>query len=112
MNITLCQSCPLGQSAFRGQLEQALIAAGLQAQVTGVDCMSGCARPSTIAFRSAGKTAYLFGDLAANDLPGLVAFARLYAESTDGNFADARVLGGLRAKAIARIPGDSAANGR
>lgn len=67
--------------------------------------MSGCTRKSTIAFRAPDKTAYLFGDLTADDLPDLVTFARLYAASPDGNLADARPLGALRMKAIARIPG-------
>ena len=52
-----------------------------------------------------GKTAYLFGDLTAADLPDLLTFARAYAASPDGTFADARPLGTLRTKAIARIPG-------
>ena len=34
-----------------------------------------------------------------------VTFARHYAASPDGSLADARVLGALRMKAIARIPG-------
>ena len=66
--------------------------------------MSGCTRASTIAFRAAGKTAYLFGDMTEDDLPDLITFVQLYAASPDGNFVDARVLGGLRTKAIARIP--------
>jgi len=41
----------------------------------------------------------------AADLPELRQFAELYARSPDGTFADARVLGGLRMKAMARIPG-------
>jgi predicted metal-binding protein len=35
----------------------------------------------------------------------LFIFARHYDASDDGTFADARVLGDLRTKAIARIPG-------
>lgn len=54
--------------------------------------------------RQTGKTAYLFGDLNENDLNDLVYFVDLYAQSSDGNFADARPLGTLREKAIARIP--------
>jgi predicted metal-binding protein len=101
MIITLCSSCALGQSGFASTLQQALP----DATITTTDCMSGCTRPSTIAFRAPGKTAYLFGDLTADDLPQLVTFARLYGESRDGTFTDARVLGPLRMKAIARIPG-------
>jgi predicted metal-binding protein len=104
MNITLCASCILGKSGFDTSLSEALVLAGLSANVTLVDCMSGCSRPSTIAFRAVGKTAYLFGDITAQDLPDLLTFARLYAASPDGTFADARPLGALRSKALARIP--------
>lgn len=105
MKITVCASCALGRAGFAGTLREALSGQGLPAEVATVDCMSGCTRPSTVAFRSPGKTAYLFGDLTPEDLPELLAFARLYAASPDGGFADARVLGALRMKALARIPG-------
>jgi predicted metal-binding protein len=52
-----------------------------------------------------GKVAYLFGDLTPADLPDLVTFAAAYHASCDGTFADARFMGALRTKAIARIPG-------
>ena len=74
-------------------------------EVEGVDCMSGCTRAQTVAFRAPGKVAYLFGDITAADMDELENFSRLYAASPDGTFADARVLGTLRTKAIARIPG-------
>ena len=105
MNILLCTACALGQTGFAVMLTDALHRAGIAAQVRPAGCMSRCARPSTIAFREAGKTAYLFGDLTTADLPDLLVFARMYAASPDGGFADARPLGGLRTKALARIPG-------
>ncbi len=105
MNITLCASCPLGWTGFADALGSALQSAGVAANVAVVDCLSGCTRPSAISFRAAGKTAYLFGDLTPADLPDLVTFARLYRTSPDGAFADARPLGALRTKALARIPG-------
>jgi predicted metal-binding protein len=107
MNITLCHSCDLGQGDFPALLQAALQGAAIMAQVGTTDCMSGCTRASTMAFRSAGKTAYLFGDLTPADLPHLITFAQHYAASPDGNLPDARVLGPLRTKAIARIPGES-----
>lgn len=67
--------------------------------------MSGCTRPSTLAFRAPGKVAYLFGEIGAGDLPDLLTFARLYLASADGALGDARPLGALRTKALARIPG-------
>jgi predicted metal-binding protein len=103
--VTLCSGCDLGRSGFAETARAAFAAAGIVADVRSTDCMSGCARPSTCAFRAAGKTAYLFGDLTADDLADLVTFAKLYAGSPDGNLADARLIGALRTKAIARIPG-------
>ena len=105
MTVTLCQSCALGASGFAERLKPALAEAGIVAEVGGVDCMSGCTRASTIAFRAPGKTAYLFGEITEDDLPHLIAFARLYRDAPDGVLADARPLGPLRMKAIARIPG-------
>ena len=105
MKITLCTSCDLGAGGFATPLAAALAESGIPAEIAGVDCMSGCTRPSTLAFRAPGKTAYLFGDLTAGDIPELVRFVRLYGDSADGTFADARPLGALRLKAVARIPG-------
>lgn len=103
--IILCGSCDLGRGGFAATLANALRQAGLAEEITTVDCMSGCTRPSTIAFRIPGKTAYLFGEVTAADLDDLVAFTHAYSASPDGNLPDARVIGGLRFKAIARIPG-------
>jgi predicted metal-binding protein len=97
--ITICATCPLGQGDFAGKLAFT----GYKVQLT--ECMSGCTKPSTVAFRAAGKTAYLFGEITAEDLPDLTAFAKAYQSSSDGTFADARIFGALRHKAIARIPG-------
>ncbi len=103
--VTVCRSCPAGRDGMAGLLQAAIAKSGLQAEVGVVDCMSGCTRPSTVAFRAEGKTAYLFGDIIAADIPDLLTFIRLYQASADGNFSDARPLGGLREKAVARIPG-------
>ena len=105
MNISLCASCALGRGGFRDRLAAAIAAAGHQAQVALADCLSGCTRPSTLALRAPGKTAYLFGDLTEADLPDLMVLFALYAAAPDGNLADARPLGALRLKALARIPG-------
>jgi predicted metal-binding protein len=102
VTVTLCRSCPAGQNELAVSLRAAI---GEDADLREVDCMSGCTRPSTVAFRAEGKTAYLFGDINEADIPNLVVFLRLYSASLDGNLADARPLGSLREKAIARIPG-------
>jgi predicted metal-binding protein len=100
--VTLCRSCPLGRTGFAEELAQ--VFKDLPLELHQTECMSGCTRPSTLAFRAPGKTAYLFGDLSAADLPDLVTFARAYLASPDGTFPDARPFGELRTKALARIP--------
>lgn len=105
MQIAVCASCPLGKAGFAARLRLATASLPFTTEVADVECMSGCARESTAAFRSPGKVAYLFGDLAEADLADLLAFACHYHASPDGAFADARVLGVLRMKALARIPG-------
>tara|TARA_R110002110_G_scaffold27592_21_gene100131 strand:+ start:4215 stop:4517 length:303 start_codon:yes stop_codon:yes gene_type:complete len=100
VRISVCNSCTQDGGVV-DKIRQALPAL----DVVDVACMSGCARPQTVAFRAAGKVAYLFGDITADDIPDLCNFANLYVSSPDGTFADARILGDLRMKAIARIPG-------
>ena len=97
--ITLCASCPLGQGDFAAQLA----VTGYEVRLT--ECMSGCTKPSTVAFRAAGKTAYLFCEITADDLDDLIIFAKAYQAAADGTFRDARLFGALRHKALARIPG-------
>jgi predicted metal-binding protein len=103
--VTVCRSCPAGRSGLASAIRTAIEAAGLAMRVSEVDCMSGCTRPSTVAVRAPGKTAYLFGDASEADVPNLIVFLKLYDASADGNLADARPIGALREKALARIPG-------
>lgn len=100
MKLFVCTTCTEDSLVF---LEKARV--GLpNLTIEAIDCMSGCERAQTVAFRATGKTAYLFGDITSADLPALETFSTLYDGSPDGNFQDARVLGNLRNKAIARIP--------
>ena len=96
--LILCQSCPGQLTALSHNFKD------LPYDVSVTECLSGCTRPATLAFRAPGKTAYLFGDLTTADLPDLLTFARAYLASLDGTFADARPFGTLRQKALARIP--------
>ena len=104
MKVFVCTSCTLGRAGFADRVRAAFASASDSAEVEEIDCMSGCTREQTIAFRSPGKVAYLFGGIDDADMPDLIRFATLYRASADGRFADARVLGGLRLKAVARIP--------
>ena len=100
--LTLCQGCPGSLTPLTDALARTLH--DLPYVLKTTECMSGCTRPATAAFRAPGKTAYLFGDLSEADLPNLLTFATAYLASPDGTFPDARPLGPLRTKAIARIP--------
>lgn len=104
--VTLCRTCRDADPALFQQMSAALEQGGLKVGLQHVDCMSGCKRPQTLAVRQRGKTAYLFGEIGAEDLPDLLTFLQMYQDSLDGNFADARPLGQLRFKALARIPGE------
>ncbi len=102
-NVIACASCP---GAIGPALRRTFAEAGMPGfAVSETDCMSGCARGPTLAFRAPGKTAYLFGEITAANLPEILVFARLYAAARDGVIADARPLGRLRLQLIARIPG-------
>lgn len=102
--LTLCRTCRDADVALPELLAEAVAGAGLDARVQQVDCMSGCKRPQTLSVRQSGKTAYLFGEISAGDLPDILTFLRLFRDSPDGNLTDARPLGNLRLKALARIP--------
>lgn len=100
MRLYICTRCTAQSTELLSQARAALA----DIDINGVECMSGCTRAQTVAFRAQGKVAYLFGQIDQTDFPALETFARLYAASPDGTFEDARVLGSLRTKAIARIP--------
>ncbi len=100
MRMYVCATCTEVSSAFAQTLKTAMTV-----EVVEVACMSGCTRAQTVAFREAGKVAYLFGDIGEADIPDLQNFAKLYSISDDGHFEDARPLGTLRTKVMARIPG-------
>lgn len=100
MKLFVCTTCTEHSTAF---LDEARVALP-NLRIEPIDCMSGCTRAQTVAFRAAGKVAYLFGDITLADLSALETFSALYDASPNGVFEDARVLGDLRHKAIARIP--------
>lgn len=102
--LTLCQTCEGAAPDLAVRLRAALAGAGLPGEVRAGGCMSGCAQGPTLAVRAPGRMAYLFGPVGAADIPDLIVFLRLYAELPAGEVVDARPLGRLRLKALARIP--------
>lgn len=102
--ISFCQTCEGAAPEMPDALRKALTERGLAADIRNVDCMSGCEKGPTLAVRQTGKMAYLFGQIGHSDIPDIVRFLELYAGLSDGALADARPIGNLRFKAIARIP--------
>lgn len=72
--------------------------------VETTDCMNVCDSPVSLAVRAEGKAAYLFTGVDPDAPEDIEAFARLYAESADGQIMDARPAGNLRFCLVGRIP--------
>lgn len=120
--ITVCTSC---KHEVDGRIHQpgvgliedltaALCAAdqslAVRFEVAGVACMAGCKRPCALAYHAAGKATYLFGDIAPDDMPDLVDFARQYASLPDGWCSSVERPGKLRTSTLARVPAPPAAS--
>lgn len=101
--VFVCAECPGG--AARLALIRTALADETGWQIDPGPCMSGCKSGGSVAVRAPGKMAYLFGPVEAGDMDGFRAFATLYEAAPDGVIRDARPLGPLRLKALARIPG-------
>ncbi|WP_347265948.1 DUF1636 family protein [Paracoccus sp. (in: a-proteobacteria)] len=99
--LFVCAECPGGAQRL-AQVGAAL--AGTGCDVRASACLSGCRSGASVAVRAPGRMAYLFGPLTEADLPGLRRFVALYLAAPRGEIADARPLGSLRLRVLARIP--------
>lgn len=104
--VVVCSTCEnTDGKAFAECLRRAFADRDMGFEVQDHDCMSNCSRPLSIAFSASGKATYLFGGIdPATDLDDALAFAGLYATSTDGWIEDARGAGRLRHCLIGRVP--------
>ena len=74
-------------------------------EVSGVACMAGCDRPCTVAYHGTRKATCLFGDIDLDtDIENLVAFARQYADLSDGWCSSVDRPVKLRRTTLARVP--------
>ena len=109
--VTVCETCaaagenPRGHG-FADELRALFDSAGLpDVTVDTVACLNSCAEPTALSFRAAGKWAYLFANVdPTQDGENVLAFARLYLNSKDGEITDARSCGRLRHCLRGRIP--------
>ena len=72
--------------------------------VETTDCLNVCDKPISLAVRATGKAAYLFTGVDPDAPEDIEAFAKLYADSPDGQIMDARSAGNLRFCLVGRIP--------
>jgi predicted metal-binding protein len=113
--ITICTTCRHKGTECRPgfelieKLRAAIHAAGdaisEKFEVSGVACMAGCDRPSTVAYHGSRKATYLFGDIdPAVDVDDLVTFAQQYGDLHDGWCSSGDRPGKLRKSTLARVP--------
>ena len=79
-------------------------AAGDAIRVRQVECLGNCKRRLSAAILRDGCWSYVFGDLATDSGPDLVAGARLFATSTDGLMPWRGRPDSLKRGLVARIP--------
>ncbi len=110
--LTVCRSCGAGTASGGGPaLAAALapVAAQAGAGLRSVECLGACAAPLAMALSSAGRAAYLFGDLDpesnARDVGALLV---AYGGASGGWIDDARPLGRLRHCLRGRVPAEGA----
>lgn len=102
--LLICATCK-GVAPAREM--EAVLACNLPVgfQIRMVDCMAGCARPTTVGFQASGKAQYLFGDIAsAADLNALAEFAHQYASREDGWTNATKRPAALFDKTLSRMP--------
>ena len=110
MTIIVCASCRdvSGSDAHprAGAILAAntSVAAGNQIRVRQVECLGNCKRRLSAAILRDGCWSYVFGDLAIDSGPDLIAGARLFATSTDGLIPWRGRPDSLKRGLVARIP--------
>jgi len=74
--------------------------------LNGIECLSGCNRPCTVALASPGKPTYLFGDLTPNPdhVAEVLDFARRYRASETGIVPESERPAALRTCLLAHTP--------
>jgi predicted metal-binding protein len=86
-------------------LENSLIDRPQSVRLEGVECLSVCKRPCTVAFASPGKWTYVYGDFTAETAPEtILAGAELYSAADDGLIPWKMRPDALKKGVIARLP--------
>lgn len=107
--LSVCRTCPRHLPEKGGLPERVREAIqtgqGLDGfQLLTVECLGGCRQPSAAVFDAPDKWRIRMTCLVANDAHDLLAAARAYADSPDGDLQDAALPETLRGKISARSP--------
>jgi predicted metal-binding protein len=111
--IYVCTNCKAAEDTsperagvrLMSALEGAIAASGAEVRLEGVECLSVCKRPCTIAFSSPGKWTYVYGDFSPDSAPEtILAGAVLYAATADGLIPWKQRPDALKKGVIARLP--------
>ncbi|KIC45036.1 hypothetical protein RA28_11115 [Ruegeria sp. ANG-S4] len=103
--ILVCATCN-GSQSFESLREKLGKNAPPGFAIRSVDCMAGCAHPTTVGFQADGKAQYLFGNITTDeDVMALTEFARQYRRSEDGWTSATDRPRALYTKTLSRMPG-------
>ena len=98
--LVICQGCVGDGAGLHAAVRDALPAV----PVSRVGCLGVCRDPITLAAQGDGRATYVFSGLEPGDAGDVAAFAAAYDAAPGGWIADARPLGALRFKLVARVP--------
>jgi len=111
--IYVCINCKAAEdtsperagSRLMAALEGAIATNGVEVRLEGVECLSVCKRPCTVAFSAPGKWTYVYGDFAPDSAPEtILEGAALYAATDDGLIPWKQRPDALKKGVIARLP--------
>lgn len=107
-SLIVCTTCraPAGAAGGGAALLAALLAAAAPGDVAveAMACLWSCGQGASVQLRAPGKIGYVMGRFDAGAASDLLAFARAYAASADGEVAFAAWPPGVLGHFIARVP--------
>ena len=102
--LLICSTCE-GEDKAEALRNDLLGKLPLGFAIRKINCMAGCAHPTTVGFQAPGKAQYLFGDIETQtDIQALAEFAQQFQNSTDGWTSATDRPRALYRKTLSRMP--------
>ena len=99
MELIVCSGCAGGDA-----LAEALRETCGEVTVRRAGCLNLCAGPVGVAAQAPGRATYVFSGVTEAEAPDMAVFVAEWTRARKGWIADARPLGALRFRLVARIP--------